>query len=429
VYLVGQDAFLFGSSVALAMFGVLVWYDLPSLIPSAFEMRLAMRSAFRETFAQNVSVIPEFWQGNMPLILLAGYGLVGRHRQHGLFWTMLAWLALIIVTLLVQVPLHEQHLQLLLPVLTIMTGLGVGDLLRSLRQAHAPGSLRLWLWRGLGVVLLAWYVGYFWQIGNEFAPLRRTTTMPLGEDDRMLAEYLQRFTSPNDCLVTDNLILAFFAGRLVPPDLAEVSSARLRSGYLTYDELVSATEAYGCQIVAPVAKRLHRTRHDFVEWAKGRFVGLWLYDGETEVLLAQPLAEPHPLHALQSAFGKQVELVGFDAVQEQAGADKVLYLSLYWRAVQPLTTDYTVFVHLRDGNNNTLVNGDHQPYNNLVPTSRWPVGQAVKETVRLNLPLDLPGGEYRVMVGLYSPDTLERLPVDGDTSGENAVIIPGIIVP
>ncbi len=56
------------------------------------------------------------------------------------------------------------------------------------------------------------------------------------------------------------------------------------------------------------------------------------------------------------------------------------------------------------------------------------MGQTVKETIRMDLPHNLPGGEYRIVVGLYSLDTLERLPVNDDVSGESAVVISGILV-
>jgi hypothetical protein len=203
----------------------------------------------------------------------------------------------------------------------------------------------------------------------------------------------------------------------------------LRTGYLTYDELVAATLEHGCQVVAPVATRLKRTRPDFVDWSKQNFVGLWLYDGSTEILLAQPLAMPRPGQLLHTYLGEQIELVGFDLIERPQANPPALYVSLYWQPRQPLSQDYTIFVHLRDEANNTIVNGDHQPYQNLVPTSRWPVGQTLKETIRLDLPHDLPKGEYRVMVGMYSPATLERLPVQPDMSGENAIILQSFYNP
>jgi hypothetical protein len=153
---------------------------------------------------------------------------------------------------------------------------------------------------------------------------------------------------------------------------------------------------------------------------------LWLYDDATEVLLAKPLQQHQPGQPLQVRFTDQVELVGFDL---SPVIDDAFYVSLYWRALKPFEHDYTVFVHLRDEANTNVATADHQPYNGLVPTSRWPVDGVVKETIRFNLPADLADGSYRLLVGLYAPDTAERLPIEGDTSGENAVHLADMPLP
>jgi hypothetical protein len=51
----------------------------------------------------------------------------------------------------------------------------------------------------------------------------------------------------------------------------------------------------------------------------------------------------------------------------------------------------------------------------------------VKETIRLSLPPGLAIGEYQVVAGLYLPNTLERLSVNSDSTGENAIIIPIVL--
>ena len=103
------------------------------------------------------------------------------------------------------------------------------------------------------------------------------------------------------------------------------------------------------------------------------------------------------------------------------GQSPEIYLSLYWSAIKPVSEDYTVFVHLRDADNNTVVDGDHQPYDGLVPTRLFPVDKVVKDTVRIDVPPDLLAGGLRVVCGLRSVDTLERLPLMDDTSGAHAL--------
>ncbi len=58
---------------------------------------------------------------------------------------------------------------------------------------------------------------------------------------------------------------------------------------------------------------------------------------------------------------------------------------------------------LHDAANSTIVNGDHLPYDNLVPTTVWPVGSIVKETIQLDLPPNLVLEEYHLSLGIYDP--------------------------
>jgi hypothetical protein len=427
------DGAVFAAGLLLPLGLVLLLYDAEAMFRQVIAFRLDSRITYEDDWTDNIEILLTFGRSNLALILAAawGFGLIWQ-RQRRAGWFVPLWLILALAFSLIQVPLREKHLPLLLPPLTTLAGLALAHGLRfplsppnrgaggvqQTEEINQPSPPT----RGAGAV---WAVAlllaalYFWQLGSDFTAFSRITTQPLNQDEQRLTGYLQRFTSPADCLITDNPTLAFFADRLTPPNLSEVSSARLRTGYLTYDELVAATQTYGCQVVAPVDRRLKRTRADFIEWSKQNFVGLWLYDGGTEILLAQPLANPQPAHRSQVKLGEQVELVGFELIE----ADQALYVSLYWQALQPLDQDYTVFVHLRDEANQTLANADHQPYDGLVPTSRWPVGRAIKETIRLDLPPDLPKGPSQVMVGMYLPATLERLPVQPDHSGENAIIL------
>ncbi len=87
-----------------------------------------------------------------------------------------------------------------------------------------------------------------------------------------------------------------------------------------------------------------------------------------------------------------------------------------------LEEDYTIFIHLRDSQNNTVVNADHQPYHGLVLTTSWPIGKTIKETVRLTVPYDLSSGAYDIIIGMYSLETLERLPVIDATGGDEIIL-------
>ncbi|NJN99743.1 MAG: hypothetical protein HC875_39405, partial [Anaerolineales bacterium] len=100
-----------------------------------------------------------------------------------------------------------------------------------------------------------------------------------------------------------------------------------------------------------------------------------------------------------------------------------LQLTLFWRALQPPSTDYTVFLHLRDAHNVTIAQRDGLSLDGNYPSSRWQPGETVIDPFSLTLPPNLPPGQYTLWAGMYQLDTLERLTVTNDTSGENAILL------
>ena len=149
--------------------------------------------------------------------------------------------------------------------------------------------------------------------------------------------------------------------------------------------------------------------------------------GNVYVLLpipAPPVIPAEPDVQLEARWAGQVELTGFSLDEEALLSGQPAQLTLFWKALQPLP-DYKVFVHLRDPNNQPVAQADHIPSETLVamPTSIWRVGEVVPDVTYLTVPLNVPSGDYRLLVGMYDPETSERLPVENDQTGENAVIV------
>ncbi len=142
------------------------------------------------------------------------------------------------------------------------------------------------------------------------------------------------------------------------------------------------------------------------------------------VLHSKPNPRPialEPAHPVESVLGGQVRLTGYTIEPDTPAAGQPLRLTLYWQAVAPMPHDYTVFVHLRRPDGSNVAQADHRPLGAIYPTSLWPVGETIRETSDLYLPAELIPGDYELLAGLYLLDTLERLSVQNDTSGENAV--------
>ena len=54
---------------------------------------------------------------------------------------------------------------------------------------------------------------------------------------------------------------------------------------------------------------------------------------------------------------------------------------------------------------------DSEPVGGLRPTTTWDEGEVVHDRVGVLLPTDLPAGEYQILVGMYRPESGERLPI------------------
>ncbi len=149
------------------------------------------------------------------------------------------------------------------------------------------------------------------------------------------------------------------------------------------------------------------------------------------IFILHSKADPQPLrldpaYPLEATFGNLVRLTGYTVEPEQPAPGQSLRLTLYWQALAPIPHDYTVFVHLRQPGGGAVAQADHRPLENLYPTSLWPVGETIRESSQLDISADLLPGAYELWVGLYRLETGERLPVQNDASGENAVKLGGL---
>jgi len=90
--------------------------------------------------------------------------------------------------------------------------------------------------------------------------------------------------------------------------------------------------------------------------------------------------------------------------------------------------DYTVFVHLTDETGKVVAQHDSYPLGGSYATSDWPVDVTLADRVEIPFPPDLPPGEYTLKTVMYLLSTLERLPVAGEATGENAVVLGTVIV-
>lgn len=92
----------------------------------------------------------------------------------------------------------------------------------------------------------------------------------------------------------------------------------------------------------------------------------------------------------------------------------------YRFAVKPgatLTGHYWVFVHFLDADGELLWTDDHEP---ATPTAQWKPGEIIEYRRTMFVPRLPYSGTAVIEVGLFAPETGERLPLDADTEGQRA---------
>lgn len=105
-------------------------------------------------------------------------------------------------------------------------------------------------------------------------------------------------------------------------------------------------------------------------------------------------------------FGRQIALAGY---QFEPTTD-YLGVTLAWEAQSAQLPDYTVFVQILTAETDERLAGvDTPPLKGEWPTNRWIKGEVVVDKYLVAIPPDFPPGYYKVIVGLYRPETGQRL--------------------
>lgn len=136
--------------------------------------------------------------------------------------------------------------------------------------------------------------------------------------------------------------------------------------------------------------------------------------------LAADASVPNPIHIV---FDNQAELVGYHLPQRSVSNNE-LSLTLYWRALAPMSEDFSIYIHLFDAAGQPIGQWDAYPGNGLYPTRLWQSNEILMDNYVV--PVATVGQRPsvgRVEVGLYRRGTLQNL-VARDPQGR--VITPTI---
>jgi hypothetical protein len=192
----------------------------------------------------------------------------------------------------------------------------------------------------------------------------------------------------------------------VSPDAKGPTPAWISAGLyrLSSQEKLPATDAEGQAVIFPIL---------------------------TKLTLQTPEPNLVGSHPLLANLGDRVHLIGYDLAGDTIQAGQQITTTLYWQPIVPLDTDYTVFVHFRNENDQTVAQSDAPPLQGFYPTSAWKPGEILNDTQQLVLPQGLKPGRYHIVAGLVDPRSGQRLTVLDAASKEagNEVLVAEVWVP
>ncbi|MDY7042477.1 MAG: hypothetical protein SVX38_16615, partial [Chloroflexota bacterium] len=237
---------------------------------------------------------------------------------------------------------------------------------------------------------------------------------------RLAETYIADQARPGDVIVLDavgqrydvGLPLHVFAATddaaTVARRLKELTQGRQRLWYVSYPQASPILRKYVAGQLAAEA--------ELISQEKVGAVTVTLYSLPAEVTFVAPAQE------FEADFGGQLALVDHVLLTPAVAYPGKVRLVLRWRALAPMTDDYTVFVNLLDqdgrlrgagGGGALLVDGA------FFPTSAWEAGDTAEVEVGLSLEGGLPPGPYQVTVVVSKPDQSGRLAVF-DAQGSSA---------
>jgi len=337
--------------------------------------------------------------------VLALITLIAKRATRPAGLAMGVWTAGTIITLTTLEPMWDHYMVILLPPLIIGLGGGVALGLQSLARHR---SIAPWVTAMRHVINLGAATGL---MGIAIALTMLRHTWPEWPPSQVaLSSWIAEQVGVDEFVAVDDPLAAYIAGRRVPPQLADSSEKRISTGYLDFQDVISALIESRVRYLIFANERFARL-DDLEDWASAYGE---LYES-TEDYEIYAVFATHTIEIPMSAdLGDRIRFLGYTL-----DPGPPLTITLFWQALGPLTETYHIFFHVTDTEGNLIAALDNDPLDGALQTPDWPEYVTIPHTIELTNPL--PAGTYRLSTGMYSYPDLTRLPI---TSAGEAIASP-----
>lgn len=275
--------------LATGLFGVVVLALLPyagelgTVYDQVVRFHLVAAQASDHTPFENLRIIVDALLGAPLVYIGVPAAIVIAWRRVWVGVPLLVWVLTAFGVLALLHPLWEQHVVLLSPALAMTSGCAAAAAWKGFSM---PRRRRLGLTITLILLMLAGGIGLAlnWQRNanaNGQLPLR---TMKL-------VDALQRFSAPDEFVLSDDQYAAALADRDLPPQLVDTSFVRITSGYLSAAQLEDLIARDRIRVILFATGRLDRVP-GFHAWVSRNYTPVARFDGGGALFMRKPLVRP-----------------------------------------------------------------------------------------------------------------------------------------
>lgn len=236
---------------------------------------------------------------------------------------------------------------------------------------------------------------YYLAAYNQLLPKPVEAKMGWGEGLELAADYLGRIPGDEIGVVASwypEVLSAFYGGPVVgvgERDRPGVTHVVLYRGMLGRAEDSEATDAL---------LEFENREPEKVIFING-LEYVWIHrEGESASALVAG-----------TRFRGRAQLLAYEVTPERPAAGAELLVILYWKSIDLMEKDLSVFVHVVSESGALVAQQDSGPDHDRRPTSEWRPGETIEDQHVVSLPVSLPVGRYTVLAGLYDWETGERL--------------------
>lgn len=390
---------------------------------------MASRDAYTCSLGGNLAEMCRFVENDALLVvlpaLLALSGLavwdLWRRRRRGAAASLAIAIGGSSAALALNCPVRDHQLLLVYPLLAASAAIGIEGTRQSFVAHNEKKRPRVRLLLGL-LVMVGMLLGAVPML-REGWQRRYEIVKDLGEDNatRRLVTFLQEHVEPGQFMITDEPVLAFKTGSLLPPHLAVPCFRMLDAGLITPQEIVAAAEA--TRPAALVIGKRYAAIPAVVDWANAHYCVAYAETGEHETVYLPCPAPDTPVAVAED----RLAFYGVQSLDRAAWPGDAVRVNVVMGAVAPPEVDYTFFIHLLDADGVLCGMADLRPLDDSYRTSQWMAGQRVLQSVSIPVSAEAAAGPLRVEVGFYDIDVeAARLPLrdaaGGALEGDVAVL-------